>query len=73
MVKPRPPTPEQLPVAEKDDVLICEVKLLSGKFESRIQIPLHSSEEAKREFVDSWFSMLQAGLRCSPTKKEANG
>jgi hypothetical protein len=58
-----------LPVAEKDDVLIVEVRLRSGRFESKIEIPLMSPDEAKREFIDQWFKLMEAGLKCSPEQE----
>jgi hypothetical protein len=52
-------------VAEEDDVLIMSLHLKSGRFESRIEIPLISSDEAKQGFIESWLSLMAAGLKCS--------
>lgn len=41
----------------------------SGKFESSIRIPLMASEAAKKEFVDSWLMLMEAGLKCRSSSR----
>jgi hypothetical protein len=59
-------------MSDADDVLIIEMKLLSGRFSSSIQIPLLSSNDAKREFVAQWLKLMEVGLRCNPSKEKAD-
>jgi hypothetical protein len=56
-------------IKEEDDVLIMHLKLASGRFESSIQIPLHSADEDKKKFVEAWLSLMEMGLKCSPNRK----
>ena len=69
MAAPRQPTGEG--IAEEDDVIILSVRLRSNRFEGSIQMPLFASDEERAVFVDSWFKMMEAGLRCGRSRREA--
>ena len=58
-------------VKEKPDSIIMSIKLRSGLFEGSIEIPLDSTKEERDRFIDSWLTMLQAGIKCGETKREA--
>ncbi len=62
--------PKPADIDDDDDELQMTVKLKSGRFESSISIPLMSPDEAKREFIDQWMTLMIAGLRCSPKRGE---
>lgn len=69
MKSPGNPSPKQTPLSEMNDddandVLIMSLRLKSGRFESSIQIPLKSSEAAKRQFMERWLALMEAGLKC---------
>lgn len=54
---------------DEDDILIMSLRLKSNKFESTIQIPLNSSEESRKNFIESWLNLMEMGLKCSPNKR----
>ncbi len=64
------PTDTEEAVKDEDDVLIMSLRLASGKFESSIQVPLHASDEEKKAFIDSWLTVMEAGLRCGSGRRK---
>ncbi len=62
----RAPAPE---VTDEDDSLIVTVRLASGRFESRIEIPLYCTKEERERFVDSWFDLMMAGLKVGSERR----
>lgn len=60
------PQPE---VKDEDDSLIVTVRLGSGRFESRIEVPLHCTKEERERFVDSWFDLMVAGLKVGSERR----
>jgi len=46
----------------EEEILVIEVYLRSRRFESKIQIPLHSPQEEKKKFIDRWLALMEAGL-----------
>ncbi len=55
--------PLQTDVEEKEEVLVITARLESGKFESTIRIPLNSSEQQQKEFIESWLALMATGLK----------
>jgi len=56
------------PEEEKGDALILSVKLLSGRFDSSIQVPLKCTDEERKAFVDAWLVLIEAGVKCGRSK-----
>lgn len=46
-----------------EDMFVCECYLLSGGFESKIQLPLSATEREKQDFIEAWMAMMTAGLK----------
>lgn len=60
-------------IDDKDDVVIVSIQLKSGKFNSTIQVPLYATEERKREFVESWLSLMGMALKFNLLSIDAQG
>lgn len=57
-------TLKQGEIAQEDDSIIMSIKLKSGRFESSIEVPLFATDEERKEFVNQWLNLMEAGLRC---------
>ena len=38
------------------------VKLSTGQFESRVNVPITATEDQRKKFVEAWFALLQQAL-----------
>jgi hypothetical protein len=46
------------------------VELKSGRFSSSIEIPLFATDDAKKAFIDSWLSLMEAGLQVGRSHRD---
>lgn len=60
------------PVPEEEDALIMSIKLRSGRFESSISVPLFTTDAERQAFVESWFKMMEAGIKCGNEYRKNN-
>jgi hypothetical protein len=51
-------------IEDAADMIILSIRLKSGRFEGSIQVPMNCTEEERQQFVESWFKMMEAGLKC---------
>lgn len=65
-----------------DEVTFVElsVKLSTGQFESRVNVPISATEEQRKKFVEAWFALLKQALEiakptdgASPTADTKDG
>lgn len=55
---------------DMDDKLIVTVELKSGKFHSRIEVPLFASDESKQSFIKAWFQLIETGIQAGRSARE---
>jgi hypothetical protein len=53
-----------------DEVLVVTCELKSGKFFSKIEIPLFAEESAKQRFVEAWLQLMETGMRAGRSARE---
>jgi hypothetical protein len=56
------PAPRQ-PDHDEVDVLEVRIRLRSGRFESSIEVPLKGTKAQREEFIESWFKLMESGIR----------
>lgn len=50
-----------------NDVLQLSVKLKSGQFESSLNVPLDDDEDAAKDAIEAWLSMIGYALKAGIT------
>lgn len=57
-------------ITDETDVIELSIRLRSGRFESRLELPLRSSPEEKEQGLEMWGDMVAAGFKYGVTSGE---
>lgn len=71
MVHRVPNKEEHDQMVDENDTIIMSIKLRSGRFESLIEVPLYSDDQDKKNFIEQWLLMMEAGLKIGRANREA--
>lgn len=73
MVKPGPKprmAVAQPEITDENDVIELTVKLRSGRFESRLEVPLRATPDEKEQGLAMWMDMVTTGFKYGATSGE---
>ena len=71
MIHRVPNKEERDQMIDENDTIIMAIKLRSGRFESSIEVPLYSDDADKKNFIEQWLLMMEAGLKIGRANREA--